>query len=93
MRKHAGATRVHVAVRREETSVRLEVQDWGSGFDSLEAHRAGTSGEHFGLASMRERVGLLGGTLELRSKPGGGTRVLAAVPLAPEPHAGRKRAA
>ena len=38
-------------------------------------------GERLGLSSMRERVGLLGGSLEIWSKPGNGTSVTAEIPL------------
>ncbi len=61
--------------------VRLEVRDWGRGFDAAEAGRGGGPGERVGLSSMRERIALLGGNFEIRSKPGAGTSVMAEVPL------------
>jgi PAS domain S-box-containing protein len=82
-RKHADAARAHVALRRSTPEmVRLEVADEGRGFDpsSLSQNAAGP-GEQVGLSSMRERVALLGGVLELKSKPGAGTTVIAEVPL------------
>jgi signal transduction histidine kinase len=60
----------------------LEVRDWGRGFDPAQATVGGGPGERVGLSSMRERVGLLGGDLEILSKPGEGTSVVAEVPLA-----------
>ena len=42
VRKHAGGTRVHVALLRQERTIRLEIQDWGRGF--LAVHRAGGAG-------------------------------------------------
>lgn len=59
--KHASATRVRVSLTATDGEVRIEVQDNGVGFDPGE----GTAG--FGLAGMRERVYLAGGTLELES--------------------------
>ena len=50
--------------------------DRGVGFDP-ERHGGG-----FGLLSLRERLAALGGTLDVRSAPGEGTRVVAAAPLA-----------
>jgi signal transduction histidine kinase len=56
----------------------LRVVDGGNGFDlSSESY---LSSRHLGLTSMRERAAELGGTLELRSQPGGGTEVIVVVP-------------
>jgi signal transduction histidine kinase len=54
--------------------VSIEVWDEGAGFDPAEA----TPG--FGLVGMRERVELAGGTLQIESHRGGGTRVSATLP-------------
>jgi signal transduction histidine kinase len=59
--KHARATNVHVRVAQTDREVLIEVTDDGAGFDT----DAQTTG--FGLAGMRERVYLAGGTLELKS--------------------------
>jgi signal transduction histidine kinase len=63
--KHASATTVHVAVRASADAVSVEITDDGSGF-SPQADTAG-----FGLAGMRERVYLVGGTLTIDSGPEG----------------------
>ncbi|GAB3942901.1 hypothetical protein GCM10029976_064700 [Kribbella albertanoniae] len=75
--KHAKATGVRVAVRSEETGVRVEVTDDGVGFDVAAARR----GNRHGLAGMRERVRIEGGTLDIRSTPGAGTTVDAWMPV------------
>ena len=72
--KHAGAARVRVAAALHDGAVLLEVSDDGRGFDP----RAQTSG--FGLAGMRERVYLAGGTFEMNSDAAG-TRVRARLPV------------
>ena len=54
----------------------LAVADDGVGFDPDGPSRGG----HLGLASMRERVRLVGGTLDIESAPGRGTTVIAWVP-------------
>jgi signal transduction histidine kinase len=59
--KHANATRVHVAVSESKGELLVEVQDDGSGFAPK------TTGGGFGLAGMRERVSLAGGTLSVDS--------------------------
>ncbi|WP_405062785.1 sensor histidine kinase [Kribbella sp. NBC_01505] len=75
--KHAKATGVRVTVRSEETGVRVEVTDDGVGFDVAAARR----GNRHGLAGMRERVRIEGGTLDIRSTPGAGTTVDAWIPV------------
>jgi signal transduction histidine kinase len=73
---HARAT--HVAVRVEIGTDRTEavIEDDGGGFDPGRDSVPG----HQGLTSMRERAQLLGGTFELSSSPGGGTRARVRVP-------------
>jgi signal transduction histidine kinase len=73
--KHGGATSVEVEIAEGETDVSLLVRDNGSGFDA----RSRSAG--FGLLGMRERVELLGGSLDVRSTPGAGTEVRATLPV------------
>jgi signal transduction histidine kinase len=81
VRKHAHTQRVRVALGRRDGSVRLEVRDWGRGFTPAEIKQGAGPGERVGLSSMRERIALLGGSLEVLSEPGQGTAVVAEVPL------------
>jgi signal transduction histidine kinase len=74
--KHANANKARVSVAAVDGEVRVEVADDGAGFD-LGAQTAG-----FGLAGMRERVYLAGGTIELQSGPSG-TLVRAQLPRRP----------
>ncbi len=75
--KHSGAGRAQLQVRSAEDRLAVLISDDGKGFDPTGA----TSG--FGLAGMRERIELVGGELQIESREGAGTRVLASVPLAP----------
>jgi len=75
--RHAAANHVSVSVHAGDERVEIEVRDDGRGFDP-EADVGG-----FGLRGMRERVALVGGTLELTSGMGG-TTVRASVPVVPE---------
>jgi signal transduction histidine kinase len=81
VRKHAKTDRVRVTLgHRADGVVRLEVRDWGSGFVPSEVAVGDGPGGRVGLSSMRERVALLGGHLEIWSEPGRGTSVVAEVP-------------
>ena len=76
--KHAEAEHVAIRVDEDGSSVTIEVEDDGVGFDP-EAQRSGAS---FGLLGMRERVDLVGGSVEVLSAPGKGTTVRARLPAA-----------
>jgi PAS domain S-box-containing protein len=78
--KHAPSDRVRITLRRLNDTVRLQVRDWGPGFDPQKITGGGGPGERLGLSSMRERVALLGGHLEVHSRPGEGTEVVAEIP-------------
>ncbi len=81
-RKHAGTKRVGIALERLEHAVRIRIRDWGRGFSPTALTNGGAPGERVGLSSMRERVALFGGSLEIESSPGAGTSLVAKVPLA-----------
>ena len=79
-RSHGAATRVGIVVEASERGISTEIQDNGSGFDVertlVEAARKG----RLGLIGMGERVRLLGGSFDVRSRPGGPTVVHFALP-------------
>jgi signal transduction histidine kinase len=77
--KHAGARRatVRLDVEAGERLV-LEIEDDGMGFDP-----AAVPAGHLGLRTMADRVGQIGGTLEIESAPGSGTTVRVAAPCRP----------
>ena len=74
--RHANCKHVAVAIYRRSNMLFLEVSDDGHGIDLSAA--ATSSG--FGLLGMRERVEILGGSLEIRRRAKGGTRVRAVLP-------------
>jgi signal transduction histidine kinase len=65
-----------VRLRSSNGVLELEVEDHGAGFKTERLHRG------LGLIAMRERAELLGGTVELRRPPQGGTLVKLRVPVA-----------
>jgi PAS domain S-box-containing protein len=82
--KHAGARRVSVMVARQDGELVTLIEDDGRGFDPERAG-AGSGRRSLGLLGMRERVGLVGGTLVIESGEGEGAVVQARIPLAQHP--------
>ncbi len=74
--RHAGARAASVTLRQMDGGLLLAVRDDGSGFDPATPRKA----RSLGLASMRERVWLVSGTLDVESAPGRGTAIIAWVP-------------
>jgi signal transduction histidine kinase len=75
--KHSGAPEVSVRIRAGLDDLRIEVEDRGNGIVAADA-----DGDlHFGLRLMRGQAELIGGTIEIDSKPGSGTRVVAVLPV------------
>jgi signal transduction histidine kinase len=77
--KHAKAPRVRVCLQFLEAVTRLEVCDNGIGFDPVTVRERGG----LGLAGIQERVQRIGGSLQVDSAPGKGTRVTVQVPVCP----------
>lgn len=82
IRKHAKATEVEVRISRRGKLLVLAVRDNGVGFEPESVLEGRGSEEHFGLRSLRERVELSGGTMQIKSRPGKGTEVTIKVPVA-----------
>jgi signal transduction histidine kinase len=81
VKKHAGVDRALVRLTEEAAHLVIHVIDSGTGFD-VDTVTAGD--EHkgrFGLFSVRERLNLLGGRMEVRSQPKGGTHVKIYMPI------------
>lgn len=75
---HAGANRIDVDFVGDTDAVALRIRDDGSGFDPAVREDA-----RYGLVGMEERARLLGGTLRVVSRRGGGTLIEAIVPRSP----------
>jgi len=78
--KHSGATQVQVEFSFNEDEVNLTIRDNGSGLSDA-THQQCHTGEHLGLASIRERTLLLNGSCQINSEPGKGTRVEVIIPV------------
>ena len=79
--RYARPTRVTVTLAYDADRVVLTVVDDGCGFDPASVCPPTSGGEHFGLVTMQERAERAGGRLTVDSRPGGGTRVEASLPL------------
>jgi len=75
-RRHSQSEKVRVSLVQQGDRVRLEVQDWGVGFDPERVDKS-----RFGLQGIRERAAMVGGTVTIETSPGSGTRVVAELPL------------
>ena len=83
--KHAHARHASLTFSVGEDTARLEIVDDGRGFDTLENPLGGDEMGGYGLLSMAERAEIVGGRLNIRSRPGAGTAVTATIPLPPSP--------
>jgi two-component system, NarL family, sensor kinase len=79
--KHARATLARLTFAVDDQTARLEIVDDGVGFDTLEHPLGGDEMGGYGVLSMSERAELVGGRLNIRSRPGSGTSVTATIPL------------
>ncbi len=80
--KHAKTRSAVVNLRQLDGCLQVTVSDQGSGFDPANMPAPGEAGKGFGLFSIRERLELMGGTLEIQSKPGHGSRFVLSLPIA-----------
>jgi len=75
--KHSSAKNIVVRLNGSDDHLSLEIRDDGVGFDIKTANLAAG----LGLISMRERIHLIGGKIEISSSPGNGTRIIARAPI------------
>jgi PAS domain S-box-containing protein len=75
-RRHSQSKKVRVELRAVGGRLRIDVQDWGVGFDP-----AAVQGEHFGLQGIQERARLLGGAATIQTAVQQGTHVTVELPL------------
>jgi signal transduction histidine kinase len=80
--KHAHASNALLKFAADAEHARLEIIDNGIGFDTFERPLGADETGGYGLLSMAERAEIVGGRLNIRSRPGSGTIVTATIPLA-----------
>ena len=74
--QHSKSEKVRVSFLQDGDQVRVEIRDWGIGFDTKTVRE-----KHFGLESVRQRTRLMGGKCSIKSKPGKGTAVVVELPV------------
>ena len=79
--KHAHATHVTVSIHQEDGSVLFRIEDNGKGFDVHEAFHKDPGERGLGLPALHERARILGGSMDVWSRKGAGTKISFTVPL------------
>lgn len=79
--QHSHARNATISLRREGDGIVLCISDDGKGFDVPQLSGIDKRGRGAGLFSLKERIGLLGGTCSVQSQPGKGTTVTARIPI------------
>jgi len=78
--KHAQADRVEISLVRRDSRIFASIQDNGKGFDLDRVLHPESPERGFGLVGIQERVSLLGGQIDVQSKPGFGTLIRIEIP-------------
>ncbi|MEG1798688.1 MAG: sensor histidine kinase [Synergistaceae bacterium] len=79
--RHAGAKSVRITLRETSGKIVLQIEDDGKGFDVPDNITKLRVKGHRGLSNMKERMSIVGGTLNITSKPGSGTVIRCELPF------------
>lgn len=79
--KHGQANNMQVSIQKDGHNIRIDVEDDGVGFDTSKTTSYENKTGGFGLFNLRERLAYLGGSLQIGSEPGKGTRATLVAPL------------
>lgn len=79
--RHAQATGIAVEIKKKDHYVSFMIQDDGKGFDMRRVLDRKTMSPGLGMTTLTERVKLLGGSINIWSKKGAGTRITFTIPL------------
>jgi PAS domain S-box-containing protein len=80
---HAQATRIVITAKQEQDIVAFKIDDNGQGFYLKEVQGHGAQDRKLGLATMDERVRIMGGSLKILSTKGTGTSIAFSIPISP----------
>lgn len=79
--RHANASQFSIRVKKKQDHVSFMIQDNGTGFDKAEIMSQKMGKPGLGIPSMEERVKILGGSLDIQTKPGAGTKISFNLPI------------
>lgn len=79
--KHAGASKARITVSEHPDRLSLAIEDEGKGFDVSSVVGQRVTPQAFGLSNLRYRLQLIGGSIDIQSIPGNGTRVVIDIPV------------
>jgi signal transduction histidine kinase len=79
--RHAQASRISIKIEQQEGHVSFTVEDNGQGFDLNRVYDRERRTKGIGLATMKERARLAGGSLKIWSHPGAGTKITISIPM------------
>jgi signal transduction histidine kinase len=79
--KHAQAKNIRIDIKRYEDTVIFSIEDDGVGFNMAKTKMETSAGKGLGLRTMKERVKILGGILEISSEKNNGTRITFGLPI------------
>jgi signal transduction histidine kinase len=79
--KHSGARTVSLVLHRTPNHVQTIIEDDGRGFDTAAAIRKANDGRRLGLVGIQERLGMIGGTLNVESTPNHGATLIIRIPV------------
>ena len=85
--RHSGAQSARLCLNICDEQIHISISDDGRGFDPAAALSRDLKREHFGLQGIRERATAMGGSCEITSKPGAGTRIVIELPVKGRAHA------
>jgi signal transduction histidine kinase len=74
--RHANASNIDVILECRDGEIIVIIEDDGIGFETSQMRKSG----HLGLLGMQERAQMMAGTLQVESKPGGGTTIVVEIP-------------
>jgi two-component system sensor kinase len=78
--KHSRAKNVSIRIREDGDAVLFSIEDDGIGFDERETTK-NPEEKGLGLATMKGRIQMVGGILQLRSVEGKGTQIMLSIPI------------
>ncbi len=82
MVKHAGINTAYLEVQKKDEQVQIQVRDEGSGFDTVAVLGEGFGTNSLGLSGIRERLIFMGGSMNVESSPGHGSKFSLLIPAA-----------